>query len=89
MLLTQDAVIYGLGILAEYRDPETGLHIKRTQLYVKVLAEHLKQHPRFQGYFDDTTIRLLFHSAPLHDIGKVGVPDNILLKPGQLTATRI
>jgi len=69
LLLTQDAVIYGLGILAEYRDPETGLHIKRTQLYVKLLAEQLRHHPRFQGYFDDTTIRLLYHSAPLHDIG--------------------
>ncbi len=87
LYLTQDAVIYGLGILAEYRDPETGLHIKRTQLYLKLLAEHLKNHPRFQGYFDDKTIRLLYHSAPLHDIGKVGVPDNILLKPGPLTAS--
>jgi putative two-component system response regulator len=87
LILTQNAVIYGLGILAEYRDPETGLHIKRTQQYVKLLAEQLKHHPRFQGYFDDTTIRLLYHSAPLHDIGKVGVPDSILLKPGQLTAT--
>jgi len=85
LLLTQDAVIYGLGILAEYRDPETGLHIKRTQLYVKLLAEHLRHHPRFQGCFDDTTIRLLYNSAPLHDIGKVGVPDTILLKPGPLT----
>jgi len=85
LLLTQDAVIYGLGILAEYRDPETGLHIKRTQLYVKLLAEQVRHHPRFQGYFDDTTIRLLYHSAPLHDIGKVGVPDHILLKPGPLT----
>lgn len=85
LLLAQDAVIYGLALLAEYRDPETGLHIKRTQLYVKLLAEQLKHHPRFQGYFDDTTIRLLHHSAPLHDIGKVGVPDTILLKPGRLT----
>ncbi|QOX78969.1 response regulator [Trichlorobacter lovleyi] len=85
LLLTQDAVIYGLGILAEYRDPETGLHIKRTQLYVKLLAEQLRHHASFQGYFDDTTIRLLYHSAPLHDIGKVGVPDHILLKPGKLT----
>ncbi len=85
LLLTQDAVIYGLGILAEYRDPETGLHIKRTQLYVKLLAEQLKHHSRFQGYFDESTVRMLYHSAPLHDIGKVGVPDSILLKPGKLT----
>ena len=85
LLLARDAVIYGLGILAEYRDPETGLHLKRTQSYVRLLAEHLRHHPRFQGYFDDTTVRLLFRSAPLHDIGKVGVPDSILLKPGRLT----
>ncbi len=85
LMITQDAVIFGLGILAEYRDLETGLHIRRTQLYVRMLAEHLRRHPRFQGYFDDTTIRLLYHSAPLHDIGKVGVPDRILRKQGPLT----
>lgn len=85
LLLTKDAVIYGLGLLAEYRDPETGLHLKRTQLYVRLLAEQLQHHHRFQGYFDATTIRQLFHSAPLHDIGKVGVQDSILLKPGRLT----
>lgn len=82
---TQDAVIYGLGILAEYRDLETGEHIKRTRMYVKLLAEQLKSNPAFSGYFDDKTIRLLYHSAPLHDIGKVGVPDSILRKPGPLT----
>jgi len=86
LALTQDAAIYGLGILAEFRDTETGMHIKRTQTYVGLLARHLQANPKFSGYFDETTIRLLVNSAPLHDIGKVGVPDNILRKPSSLTA---
>jgi len=84
--LTQDAAIYGLGILAEYRNLETGQHIKRTRSYVRLLAEHLESNPRFRGYFDAATILRLYNSASLHDIGKVGIPDNILLKPGPLTA---
>ncbi len=83
--LTQKVTIESLGTLAEYRDPETGGHIKRTQNYVKLLAEHLKNHPKYKSYLNDATIELLFKSAPLHDIGKVGVPDNILLKPDKLT----
>ena len=86
LALTQDATIYGLGILAEFRDTETGMHIKRTQSYVGLLARHLQANPKFSGFFDETTIRLLVNSAPLHDIGKVGVPDNILHKEGSLTA---
>jgi putative two-component system response regulator len=85
LALTQDAAIYGLGILAEFRDTETGMHIKRTQTYVALLAERLQGNPKFRGFFDKSTIRLLVNSAPLHDIGKVGVPDNILRKPGPLT----
>lgn len=83
--LTQNATIYGLGILAEYRDPETGKHIKRTQNYVQLLSIHLRDHPRFTGYFNDKTIRLLYNSAAIHDIGKVGISDSILLKPSSLT----
>lgn len=83
--LTRDATIYGLGILAEFRDTETGLHIRRTQNYVHLLAKHLQRNPKFQDFFDETTIRLLLNSAPLHDIGKVGVPDSILHKAGPLT----
>ena len=86
LCLTQDAAIYGLGILAEYRNLETGQHIKRTRSYVQLLAEHLESNPRFRGYFDAAMIRQLYNSASLHDIGKVGIPDNILLKPGPLTA---
>ena len=85
LLLTQEATIFGLGLLAEYRSNETGEHIRRTQEYLRLLANRLKGHPRFKGYFDHTTLRLLYHSAPLHDIGKVGIPDNILQKPGILT----
>jgi putative two-component system response regulator len=58
----------------------------RTQHYVRLLAEQLRNHPRFSAYLDDVTIDRLFKSAPLHDIGKVGIPDSILLKPGPLTA---
>jgi putative two-component system response regulator len=71
--------------LTETRDPETGGHIKRTQNYIRLLAEYLKHHPRFRVFLDDETIDLLCKSAPLHDIGKVGVSDKILLKPGKLT----
>ena len=83
--LTQEVTIESMGTLAEYRDPETGGHIKRTQYYVKLLAGQLRRHPKFTNLFDATTIDLLYKSAPLHDIGKVGVPDHILLKPGKLT----
>jgi putative two-component system response regulator len=80
----QDVTILAMASLAETRDNETGNHIRRTQHYVRALAEHLRTHPRFGYQLDDTTIELLFKSAPLHDIGKVGIPDAILLKPGKL-----
>ncbi len=83
---TEDATIMSLASLAEVRDPETGGHIERTRLYVKALAENLKRHPKFQGYLTESRIDLLYKSAPLHDIGKVGVQDAILLKPGKLTS---
>lgn len=82
---TQAATIESMGTLAEYRDPETGGHIKRTQNYMKALARYLSDHPRFSWYLNDGMIEQLYRSAPLHDIGKVGVRDNILLKPGRLT----
>ncbi|MGL5660646.1 MAG: HD-GYP domain-containing protein [Aeromonas sp.] len=83
--LTQDVAILGLASLAETRDNETGAHIVRTQHYVKALAEHLSQHHGDIYHLDEATIALLFKSAPLHDVGKVGIPDAILLKPGKLT----
>jgi putative two-component system response regulator len=85
LALTQAVMIESLATLAEYRDPETGGHIKRTQNYVKALARHLKGHPRFKGELNDDTIELLYLSAPLHDLGKVGVADSILLKAGPLS----
>jgi len=84
--LTQEVTIEAMGTLAEYRDPETGGHIKRTQRYVRVLAQHLQEHPKFSEFLTDSVVELLYKSAPLHDIGKVGVSDSILLKPGKLTA---
>jgi hypothetical protein len=83
--LTQDAIIQSLAALAETRHHETGGHIQRTRHYMRALAMRLKDHPRFRGYLDDASIDLLFRLAPLHDIGKVGVPDHILLKPARLT----
>ncbi|MBF0302411.1 MAG: response regulator [Desulfamplus sp.] len=83
--LTQDVTIESLGNLAEYRDQETGGHIKRTKNYVKSLAFNIKDNPRFKSILTNDYIDLLVKSAPLHDIGKVGVPDSILLKAGRLT----
>lgn len=82
----QDVTILAMASLAETRDLETGNHIRRTQHYVKVLAEKLKTHPNFGYFLSESMIETLFKSAPLHDIGKVGIPDRILLKPGKLTA---
>jgi putative two-component system response regulator len=84
--LTQEVTIECMASLAETRDPETGGHIKRTKEYVRLLAEHLRDHPKFSHYLDDQTIELLYKSAPLHDIGKVGVPDRTLLSPQRLQA---
>jgi putative two-component system response regulator len=82
----QDAIIMAMASLAETRDNETGNHIRRTQNYVAALARQLKDLPRFSSELTDENIELLYKSAPLHDIGKVGIPDNILLKPGKLTS---
>ena len=82
----QAVSILALANLAETRDPETGNHILRTQTYVRLLAQHLQHHPRFADFLSGRNIELLARSAPLHDIGKVGIPDAILLKPGSLGA---
>jgi putative two-component system response regulator len=84
-LLIQDITIRALARLAETRDNETGNHILRTQEYVRTLARRLSTHPRFASQLDERSISLLAKSAPLHDIGKVGIPDQVLLKPGRLT----
>ncbi len=84
--LMQDVSIRALASLAEARDMETGQHIRRTQAYVEVLVAHLRPHPRFSRYFTDAMAHMVGKAAPLHDIGKVGIPDSILLKPARLTA---
>jgi putative two-component system response regulator len=85
LALAQEATIDSMAVLAEYRDPETGGHINRTKHYVRALCESLRQRNAFGGYFTEEVVDLLYRSTPLHDIGKVGVPDKILLKPGRLT----
>ena len=82
--MIQDVSINALARLAETRDPETGNHILSTQEYVRVLGGQVQDHPGFSEFLSDHTVALLAKSAPLHDIGKVGIPDNILLKPGKL-----
>jgi HD-GYP domain-containing protein (c-di-GMP phosphodiesterase class II) len=81
----ESQMLASLNALAMARDNETGNHIIRTQLYVKNLALRLRKMGYYESELSDKTIDLLYKAAPLHDIGKVGVPDNILLKPGRLS----
>lgn len=85
ILLTRDITIKSMVSLLEVRDIESGKHIKRTQLYVKILGEYLAEHGPYQNLLTKERIANIYRTAPLHDIGKVGVPDCILLKPGKLT----
>ncbi|MCB1961319.1 MAG: response regulator [Rhodocyclaceae bacterium] len=80
----QAVSIRALAHLAEIRDTDTGNHLLRTQAYVHLLATSLTAHPRFAATLTPQYIDVLARSAPLHDIGKVGIPDHILLKPGRL-----
>ncbi|CAK0771278.1 Cyclic di-GMP phosphodiesterase PA4781 [Gammaproteobacteria bacterium] len=84
LIAAQEATITALCTLAEVRDNETGNHILRTQHYVRLLGEELLEHPRFRSSLSDDRVRAIFKSAPLHDVGKVAIPDAILLKPGKL-----
>ncbi len=83
--LTQDVTLLSLADLAERRDEETGHHLERTRHYVRALAIALREHPRFREAMSDDAIERAFKSAPLHDIGKVAVPDAVLRKPDRLT----
>jgi len=83
--LHQDIIILSMSMLAELRDQETGEHITRTQNYCRILAEGLREQREYRNYISKEYIQDLQRSAPLHDIGKVGVPDHILLKPGKLS----
>jgi putative two-component system response regulator len=79
------AIIFALAKLAESRDPETGAHLERVREYCRIIALRLRTLPRFVSQIDDTYIDNLYAASPLHDIGKVGIPDEILLKPDKLT----
>lgn len=85
LAMVKRVTIESLATLAECRDPETGGHIKRTQKYVQALATHVMAEEPFARQLDKDAVEAIYLSAPLHDIGKVGVPDAILLKPGKLT----
>lgn len=82
---SQMATIYALVKLSESRDDDTGVHIERTAGFCRLLAEQARSIPRYAALMDDTFIETIFKASPLHDIGKVGIPDRILLKPGKLT----
>jgi len=84
-LITRDVTIFALAKLAESRDPDTGAHLERVRHYSRVLAQELRAHPDFEAQIDDEFVRLIFLTSPLHDIGKVGIPDSVLLKPDRLT----
>lgn len=85
-LLVQDMSLKALAILAETRDMETGHHIMRTQSYIDLLARQLADHTRFKTALAGRSLDMIVKAAPLHDVGKVGIPDAVLLKPGKLDA---
>ncbi len=84
-LESRDVVIFSLAKLAESRDPETGAHLERMREYCRILGGELSQWDKFYREIDGEYVQLLYLTSPLHDIGKVGIPDNVLLKPGRLT----
>ncbi len=86
MAALQNVTILALASLAETRDSETGNHLKRTQHYVELLCKYLRRQPRFTDFLSPQRIQFMVQCAPLHDIGKVGIPDRILLKPGRYSA---
>jgi len=83
--ILQEVAITAMASLAETRDNETSSHIQRTSLYVKELAQHLRNHPAFIDTLSPENIYLMIKSTPLHDIGKMAIPDMILWKPAKLT----
>ena len=84
-LQSNELVIFALAKLAESRDLDTGAHLERIREYCRVLTEQLGKSKKYRGQIDGEFVRLIYLSSPLHDIGKVGVPDRVLLKPGRLT----
>ncbi|MBI1248169.1 response regulator [bacterium] len=84
-LETRDLVIFAMARLAESRDTETGEHLERVRQYSRCLAQEMAKSPQFADAIDGEFVRLIYQTSPLHDIGKVGIPDGVLLKPGKLT----
>ncbi len=81
----RDMMIFSLAKLAESRDQDTGTHLERIREYSKVLATELMSWPKFEHVVDSQFVELIYLTSPLHDVGKVGIPDSVLLKPGKLT----
>jgi HD-GYP domain-containing protein (c-di-GMP phosphodiesterase class II) len=87
LVRTRDAVIFGLAKLAESRDPETGHHLERIALYSARLAKALRRLPRYRNIVSSDFVKMIGVSSALHDIGKVGITDSVLLKPDRLTVS--
>jgi putative two-component system response regulator len=85
-LESRDLVVFAMAQLAESRDRETGLHLERVRCYAQLLTRRLMTMPAFAKRIDERFSRWIYETSPLHDIGKVGIPDAILLKPGKLTS---
>jgi putative two-component system response regulator len=84
-LESREVTVFSLARLADSHDPETGSHIERMREYCRIIAEHLSQEEKFSELVDGQFVQLIYLTSPLHDIGKIGIPDAILLKPGPLT----
>lgn len=84
-LESRDVTIFVLARLAESRDPETGAHLERIRAYCRITAEYLSTQPKYREILNGDYVQLIYRTSPLHDIGKVGIPDSVLLKPGRLT----
>lgn len=83
---SQMATIFAMSKLAESRDDDTGKHLERTQIYCKILAQKLGEKEAYQNMIDADYVETIYYASPLHDIGKVAIPDAILCKPGKLTS---
>ncbi len=82
---TRDVAIFAMAKLAESRDPETGEHLERMRTYSRIIAQHVVDSGLYGDQTDSAYTQLIYLTSPLHDIGKVGIPDTVLLKPGRLS----
>ena len=83
---SQLATIFAMSKLAESKDPETGAHLERMREYCRTISQHLAAKQKYRDIIDDSFVDMIYAASPLHDIGKVGIPDSILLKRGKLSA---